>query len=124
MDINNRYPHLYQKPPNPADEPSCIAQVDVVALQSECLVYVRSIHPRYLPFCIRNSTLDVMITLCQDHASFDTGVTVPPLTSRMMAMPLVESSLPLLYLPVLSVWQPLLISIDLFSRLPSPLQEI
>lgn len=91
MDINNRYPHAFVEPPNPLDDPYCMVQVDVVDRQSECLVFIRSIEPRYLPLCIRNNTLDVMVTICQEFASFDTAVTIAPLTSRMTALPVIEN---------------------------------
>lgn len=91
MDINNRYPHAFIEPPNPLDDPHSMVQVDVVDRQSECLVFIRSIEPRYLPLCIRNNTLDVMVTICQEFASFDTAVTIAPLTSRMTALPVIEN---------------------------------
>ena len=91
MDSSILSSHLFIPPSDPMSEPQSVLQVDVVVVEAQCLVFLRQVLPKFLSVCVSNDTLIETITICQNGASFNSAISLPPLTSRMIAFPLVQT---------------------------------
>ena len=75
---------------DPVEKEWSVIQVDISCVDSQCYVFVKKMDATYLPFCLTNNTALDMITVIQEKAPYDTALTLPPLTSRLYTLPLVN----------------------------------
>ena len=91
MDPVTTSAHLFLPPFDPVTNPQSVLQIDVMAVEAQCLVFLRQISPKFISVCVSNDTLIETITICQNGALFDSAVSLPPLSSRMLAFSFIES---------------------------------
>lgn len=75
---------------DPVEKEWSVIQVDISCVDSQCFVFIKKMDPTYLPFCLTNNTALDMITVIQEKAPYETALTLPPLTSRLYTLPLVN----------------------------------